>query len=107
MNSKAETLVLSLGSKLKQARINANLSQKQLAEIIGKSRTAVERAERGKCNLSTFVSIMQALNLVDQLEMFLPEQPISPVSLAKIKSKKRKRASPKNSQNKTVDELGW
>ncbi|MCF6317730.1 MAG: helix-turn-helix domain-containing protein, partial [Proteobacteria bacterium] len=69
MNKKTTHLVDKLGSRLKQTRINASLTQSQLAGIIGKSRTAVERAERGKCNLNTFVSILVALDADGQLAL--------------------------------------
>jgi len=108
MNIKSKNLVIELGQRLKQTRLNANLTQHQLADIIGKSRTAVERAEKGKCNLDTFVSILIALGVDEKMDLFLPEPPPSPVQLAKAKGKKRKRATgiTKNTENK-AGELGW
>ncbi|MCF6299678.1 MAG: helix-turn-helix domain-containing protein [Proteobacteria bacterium] len=93
MDKKTINLIEELGSRLKQTRINASLTQSQLGDIIGKSRTAVERAEKGKCNLNTFVSILVALDADGQLALLLPEPPPSPVLLAKAKGKQRKRAS--------------
>jgi transcriptional regulator with XRE-family HTH domain len=112
MNKKTSLLLDSLGARLKQTRLNANLTQQELADIIGKSRTAIERAEKGKCNLSTFVSILVALDADEQLELFLPPPPPSPVLLAKAKGKKRQRASSgdvkkSNPGSGTEDELGW
>ncbi|VAW49266.1 hypothetical protein MNBD_GAMMA03-18 [hydrothermal vent metagenome] len=93
MNNKTTNLIETLGRRLKQIRINANLTQNQLADIIGKSRTAIARAEKGRCNLSTFVSILVALDADAQLDLLLSEPPPSPVLLAKAKGKQRKRAS--------------
>ncbi len=106
-NSKTIILLEKLGKKLKQARIYANLTQNQLGDIIGKSRTAIERAEKGKCNLNTFVSILVALDVDEQLELFLPESAPSPVLLAKAKGKQRKRASSRKAQSKQEGNLKW
>ncbi len=107
MNIKTTHLVDELGNRLKQTRINASLTQSQLADIIGKSRTAVERAERGKCNLNTFVSILVALDADGQLALLLPESPPSPVLLAKAKGKQRKRASARKHEESHEDNLEW
>ena len=107
MNNKIKNLVENLGQRLKQTRINARLTQKQLADIIGKSRTAIERAEKGKCHLSTFVSILVALDADEQLDLFLPETPPSPILLAKAKGKKRQRASSKKPRKNKEDNLEW
>jgi len=109
MKNTLEILVLleKLGSRLKQTRINANLTQAQLGDIIGKSRTAIERAEKGKCNLNTFVSILVALDADEQLDLFLPEPPPSPVLLAKAKGKQRKRASARKQNKISEDNLEW
>lgn len=53
MNERASRLLETLGNRLKLARLNADYTQQELAEIIGISRTAVEGAEKGKCNLAT------------------------------------------------------
>jgi len=110
MNEKTNDLLTRLGERLKQTRLNTNLSQQQVADIIGKSRTAVERAEKGKCTMGTFVSILVALDMEDQLEMFLPEPPLSPVLLAKARGKKRQRASKAHKHSASLpgkDDLGW
>jgi transcriptional regulator with XRE-family HTH domain len=106
-NPKITILLEKLGKRLKQARIYANLTQSQLGDIIGKSRTAIERAEKGKCNLNTFVSILVALDVDEQLDLFLPEPAPSPVLLAKAKGKQRKRASSRRSKNTHEDNLEW
>lgn len=112
MNEKTTLLLEALGERLKQTRLNSNRTQQEVADIIGKSRTAIERAEKGKCNLSTFVSILVALDADEQLDLFLPAPPPSPVLLAKARGKKRQRASStkvekNNPDSVTKDELGW
>ncbi|MFT4925303.1 MAG: putative transcriptional regulator [Phenylobacterium sp.] len=110
MNEKNAYLLAILGERLKQTRLNADYSQQQVADIIGKSRTSVERAEKGKCTMETFVSILLALDASDHLSLFLPESPPSPVLLAKAKGKKRQRASKANktaSVPSSEDDLQW
>lgn len=110
MNEKTNLLLEMLGERLQQTRIKLALTQQEVADIIGKSRTAIERAEKGKCNLSTFVSILVALDAADQLDLFLPETPPSPVLMAKAKGEKRQRAS-RTRKGKPApadkDGLGW
>lgn len=89
----APALAAALGARLKQARLNADLTQAQIALIAGISAKAVTSAERGQSQLETFVAIMQALGLTEQLDLFLPEQPPSPIMMAKLAGKKRSRAS--------------
>lgn len=82
-----------LGNRLKQARLNADMTQVEVAEHAGVSRKAVLNAEKGKGQLEVFVAIMSALNLTTQLDNFLPVQDISPIQLAKLQGRKRQRAS--------------
>ena len=109
MNERAGILLEMLGQRLKQTRLNADRTQQEVADIIGMSRTAIEGAEKGKCNLSTFASILLALDATDQLDLFLPEPPPSPVLLAKAKGRKRQRASAAKAQQTSPqrDELEW
>ncbi|SRR5690554_2147822 len=82
-----------LGERLKQARLNADLTQVEVAQRAGLSRKMVLNAEKGKCPLEAFVAIMDALDLTGQLDRFLPPQPISPLQLARLQGKQRQRAS--------------
>ncbi|MNJ46827.1 helix-turn-helix protein [compost metagenome] len=97
-----------LGMRLKRARLNQNITQKQLAEQAWVTRKAVLNAEKGQVSLEVFVAIMVALNLDDQLDLFLPVQLISPLQLAKLAGKRRERASPSSvKKDSNEDELSW
>ena len=89
-----------LGSRLKQARLNENFTQADLARRCGLTRKAVINAERGACTMEVFVCLLQALELTSKLDLFLPKQLISPIALAKLQGKKRIRARSKSSQNR-------
>ena len=82
-----------MGQRLKQARLNANRTQKETADRAGISVTAVQSVERGEALLESVVSVLIALDMVEQIENFVPEQEISPLQLVKLKGKKRRRAS--------------
>lgn len=82
-----------LGERLKQARLNADLTQADTAKLAGVSRKVVLNAEKGKVQLEGLIAIMMALNLTAQLDNFLPKQTISPIALLKLQGKQRQRAS--------------
>jgi len=90
-----------LGARLKQARLNVDKTQVEVAELAGVSRKAVLNAEKGKAALEVLIAIMGALKLTAQLDNFLPVQEISPIQLAKLQGRTRQRASglrPSNQQ---------
>lgn len=84
---------LEIGERLKQARLNADLTQAEVAERAGLNRKTVVNAERGQVMFESLVAIMMAMGLTSQLEVFLPKQVISPLQLLKLNGQKRRRAS--------------
>lgn len=101
----AAAWAVELGERLKQARLNHDMTQAAVAERVGVTRKTVLNAEKGQAQLETFVAIMIALNLASQLELFLPKQPISPLQLAKLQGKQRRRASPQDTSSTKDDEI--
>lgn len=89
---------LELGQRLKRARLNADITQAELAKRTGLNRRTILNAEKGKVQLENLIAILSALDLVNQLNTFLPDQQLSPLQLAKLKGRERKRASRKNIQ---------
>lgn len=85
-----------LGERLKRARLNKNLTQNEVAQLAWVSRRTVLNAEKGEVRLADLIAILQVLNLVDQLNFFLPEAPFSPIQLLKLRGKTRQRASGKS-----------
>ena len=101
-----------LGDRIRIARLNADLTQKALAEKAGISIKAVINSEKGKSTLESIIAILVALEITEQLNSFIPKQEISPVQLAKLQGKKRKRATrnkkPDTSTHiKSKDKLLW
>lgn len=87
-----------LGRRLKQQRLNKDLSQREIAVSAGLSITAVQGTEKGESTILTLIKVLRALRALDSLESFLPEVEISPLALAKLEGKKRKKASGKRGQ---------
>ncbi len=86
-------IALELGSRLKQARLNADLTQAEVATRAGLSRRTVVNAEKGQAQLENLIAILAAIGMVSQLDLFLPVQEVSPLQLAKLRGRQRQRAS--------------
>ena len=92
MNDKA--VLAEMGRRVQIHRLNLNLTQAATAEMAGVSRRALQKLENGEaCTLSTLIRILRALGKLDTLAAFLPEPGPSPLQLAKLKGRARKRAS--------------
>lgn len=98
-----------LGERLKQARLNADLTQAEVASRTGLNRRTILNAEKGNVQLKNLVAILVSLGMADQINMFLPVQEISPLQLAKLKGKKRQRASRTQKKNLQIkkDKSVW
>jgi putative transcriptional regulator len=97
------TIAKDLGNRLKLARLNCNLTQSELAQAMGVTRKTILNAEKGKASLEIFVAILQAMDLLNQLDQFLAKPNTSPIQLVKLQGKQRQRATgqKKNRQNET------
>lgn len=60
-----------LGSRLRVARANRRLRQRDLAEKIGRSRATIVQMEKGsgKVEIEAYISALSALGLLDGLEL--------------------------------------
>ena len=93
-----------LGDRIKTARLNANLTQKALAQKSGISLKAVTNAEKGKSTLESVIAMLIGLEITEQLNYFIPKQEISPVQLIAMQGKERKRAtSPTQNIQKSIN----
>jgi transcriptional regulator with XRE-family HTH domain len=105
-SSSDEALLRNLGIQVRQMRLNRNLTQKQLSELSGISRSAIGDLEnKGTGSMSSFISVLRALEKLEILNHFISEAEISPIQIAKLRGKTRKRASGNNKTNK--EESAW
>lgn len=93
-----------LGNRLKQARLNADLTQAEVASRAGLNRRTILNAEKGNVQMENFVAILASMDMAEQLNLFLPIQEISPIQLAKLKGQKRQRASKSKNRNTRLKE---
>lgn len=91
-------IIAELGNFIRYHRLNKNLTQQQLATNAGVNRWTLGQIEKGEpVTMLSFIQILRALDLLNVLETFNVEPQISPIELAKLEQKRRKRASGKNS----------
>jgi transcriptional regulator with XRE-family HTH domain len=85
-------LLKEIGERLERRRIDAGLTQAQLAEEAGISKRTVERIEAG--HSTDFVMLLRALRvlkLLEALDRWISDQPQSPLVLLKGRGRARKR----------------
>jgi transcriptional regulator with XRE-family HTH domain len=81
-----------LGARLERRRIDAHLTQAQLAEEAGISKRTLERIETGhSTDFALLLRVLRALKLVDGLESLVPDLPESPIALLKHRGRGRRR----------------
>ncbi len=104
-----KSILLNLGSKIKESRLEMNITQKELSERSSVSTRTISEIERGgNYTLLSLIALLRALSLLDFLEPFFKEKQISPIEYAKLvdSSKTRKRATGGNNKSDEED-LGW
>lgn len=91
----SEEIAAALGARLEEIRLSRNISQADLADEAGVSRSTITRlATPGKgVSLDSFIRLMLALDLGDQLAGLLPDPGIRPVERARLRGSERRRAS--------------
>jgi len=105
----SERLEDDLGQRLEKIRLSHNISQSELANMAGVSRSTISRlTQPGKgVSLDSFIRIMQALKLGDHLEALLPDPDIRPIERVKFQGQERQRASSKRKATLQTHEKEW
>ena len=86
-------VIAEIGKRLKEYRLRKNYTQRELAVKTGISVLSIQNLEKGhSVILSTFIAVLRMLKLLGNFEMLIPELPISPVELLKLRGKTRMRA---------------
>jgi len=95
MSDKA--VLRTLGTNLKRMRLNRNITQEEMSKKAGVSRSTISLIEKaGNGSLASFVRILRALEKLEMLNLFSTEMMVSPIQIAKLYGKERKRASSVN-----------
>ncbi len=90
-----EAILREVGGRLAARRLARNLTQGQVAEKAGVSKRTVERMESGEVSgrLTGLVRILRALDLLERLDLLVPEVGPEPVEELRMAGKRRKRAA--------------
>lgn len=76
-----------LCQRLKEYRLAARISQKEMAEKSGVSLTTISHLEQGvnrNITLNNFISLLRVVGMQQRLYDLLPELPMSPMALKQI-----------------------
>ena len=93
-NQTVEQAQKALGARLRLARLEANLTQKALAESAGVSQKTVANAEDGQnISVETLLLLLRGLGRLSEIEQVLRDDGPSPVELARRQGHLRQRAS--------------
>lgn len=92
-----------IGQRLKDVRIRQGLTQTELAVSAGVAYNTITRLENGKgTNLDNLIKVMRVLGLVQNMELLVPEQELTPVELFQ-NIPKRKRVSRKKKEKNSAE----
>ena len=92
-----------IGRFIQETRVQQNKNQQQVADAAGINRSTLSQIENG--GGGTMLSMLQILRVLDQLQFldyFQVQTKVSPIQLAKLEQKKRKRASKTNLTDSTL-----
>ena len=111
-----ESLCEELFNRIERIRLSKNISQKSIANEVGITPVTYRNLKTGNAKLVTFVAVLRCLEKLEQLDQFLPDEPVSPIQLAKQQGKQRQRArgsldndaqDKANSNPDATDKLDW
>jgi transcriptional regulator with XRE-family HTH domain len=107
-----QQILETLGNRFMTARLNQNMSRVTLAEKTGLTEKTISNLEKGhkSVGLLNIIAILRALNMLDEIDNFIPEPPPraeSVVGRDKALGKTRQRASSKRKQKPEHTDKNW
>lgn len=100
-------VIKTIGEYVRSIRLERNLTQEQLGELAGVHRTTIRDLELGKrSTLLTLIQVLRSLDQLQTLKNFKVSKELSPLQLAKLEMRQRKRASGSKSDQKS-EKSGW
>ena len=82
-----QDIIALLCQRLKEYRLAARISQREMAEKSGVSLTTISHLEQGmsrNITLNNFISLLRVLGLEQRLSGLLPELPVPPIALKQM-----------------------
>lgn len=103
-----DSLLLELGARLAQRRLQRGWSQAELASRAGVSKRSIERLESGtSIAFVTVLRVFRALELMDSLDAVLPAPQPSPMALLELRRDTRKRAPRARKRERPTTPWNW
>lgn len=92
MTNKA--ILVEIGRRIKETRLRLDISQEELATNVGIGISTIASIEKGSVvSISSFLAVLRGLDLLENLDLLIPKQTISPILMKRLQRKKRARAS--------------
>lgn len=82
-----QDIMLLLAKRIKEYRLAARMSQKEIAERSGVSLATISHFEQGvnpNMTLNNFISLLRIIGMEQRISDLLPELPMPPMALKKI-----------------------
>jgi len=99
--SSSAEIVSIMGERFKEYRLAALLTQQEVADIAGVSKTTVYSFENGRLpnvSLRTVIDMLRAIGMLDRIDDMLPEIPVSPYLMSSKGNKVSKIYHKRNDQ---------
>jgi putative transcriptional regulator len=91
----SDQIEAALCKRLENIRLSRNITQIQLADEAGVSPRTIGRLEKGQgVSVDTFIRVLTALGVQQNLEALLPDPTVRPIERIDIGGGERKRARP-------------
>ena len=97
----SDQIEAALCKRLENIRLSRNMTQVQLAKEAGVSPRTIGRFEKGQgVSFDTFIRVLTALGIQQNLEALLPDPAVRPIERIDIGGVERKRARPSVTSDK-------
>jgi len=101
-------ILAELGARLARRRIDMQLTQADLAREAGIAKRTVERIEAGaSAQMASMIRIFRVLDLIPEMDQFIPQIGPRPMELIKNKGKQRQRVSSVRKDGGRVKPWTW
>ncbi len=102
-NETTDELLADLGEQLRAQRLRANFTLEDVAKKTGMSINAVRRLESGEgSTLSSFVSVLKALQRESWLHTLRPAVTVSPLDMLKQRAPRQRAFKPRARKDKSM-----
>lgn len=99
-----QDIMLLLAKRIKEYRLAARMSQKEMAEKSGVSLATISHFEQGvnqNMTLNNFISLLRIIGMEQRISDLLPELPMPPMALKQINKLIPKRVRRNNNDTKS------